>query len=271
MYTEDGVDFLYNAINCRMTAVLNPNATAFKNGNNTPGTSPVVSYLEIAERLKEPRKKLTIWMDSSTSPDGNAIGGREDILVSPAVGYDVDCVHGPTCYVHSLDVSHGNSSVWMDLSFSTHIRNCPEPVVDGIPNPIIGLRYTMSVEHDPSNFTAIRTTTGTCHFRQDMLQKYKYTADIFRKYYILPVPLGFRRDPPYIVLHPDGCAVNFVVTDREQLLSFPGGVAFGATECEVYETRAYVNPVLSPGGIIGDIGDGIDDAWKWLKRPFKWW
>ena len=243
IWTEDQVDYLYDSINLRCQCILNPQATSM---NNAPGWSPVVTLNDIADRLKRPRQQLSVWMDSSVDNNGNAVGNREDILISPLPGYEVDARVGPQCLVHKIDCSHGNSSIWMDLEFSTDIRTCPEPTVDGVPNPMIGNRWTMSVEHDPTNFTAIRTTTGTAHFRQDMLDKYHYTADQFRKFFIHPIPLGFRRDPPHIVLHPDGCAVSYTFSDREQLLSFVGGVAYGATDIEVVETRAYVNPPLNP-------------------------
>ncbi len=260
VWTEDGANYLYNSISIRCECILNPQATSYRFGTALAGTSiapgissPVKSYAAIAFELKKPRQLLLVTADSSIDDNGNAVGNTEELLRSPArapdgTSFTVDARIGPVCTVHRIDTSHGYSSLWMDLEFKTDLVACAPPTdtnLKGIMNPVLVNSFTSEVEHDPSHHTAIHITRGTAHFRRDLLEKQKITPDQLRKYFIHPIPPGFRRDPPTLMLHPDGCAITYEIVDREQLLSFIGGARYNATEISVIESRHYHQPSIS--------------------------
>jgi len=213
--------------------------------------SPVRTYNELANRLKVPRKKLLVWMDSKlTSPEGNAAGidPGEIILESPLPGFAVDAINGPHCKVHRLDGFHGNSTLWMDVEFQTSINTCSAPNL--IQNPegvMIGNTWTFTIEHDPDTHTAIHNINGMAVFRGDLLNKIGVIPDQFRKLFIHPIPDGFQRSPPTLVYHPDNHVVEYQIIDREQLANFVGGQLFNATRIEVSESRQYERPLFGNG------------------------
>lgn len=249
VYTPDMVSYLWDHVGIRAECVLNVAATSYAMapiiGPQAGTFSPGVTYKAIAETLKRPRLKLLVWGDTSTDATGNAVGDKEIYLESPLGDYTVDAQNGPIAICHGLSTSNGNTTMMADLEFQTDVRTCPETKTEGkgsIPNPLVANRWTQRVEHDPTSHTAIIITEGQANFRNDMLQKYHYIPDMFRRYFIMPVPLGFRRDPPTIVIHPDGCTVSYSVVDREQILNFVGGQAYFATDISINEMRSYHKP-----------------------------
>jgi len=110
---------------------------------------------------------------------------------------------------------------------------------------VLANRWEFKVEHNPDDFTAVHIIDGMAHFRMDKLIKDSVTPDQLRKYFIHPIPNGFRRDPPSITLLPGGDAITYQIVDREQQLNFTGGQVYNATKIEIEMTREYTRPVLS--------------------------
>lgn len=245
VWTEDKTTYLYDHISIRCECLLNPDATTKEEFKAKKGggviaagkrSSPVETYLEIAERLRTPRARLIITMDSGL--DANA--DPEVVLESPIPGYDCDAVSGPKCVVHRIDPTHGLSTIWMDIQLETDIDTCAR---DSKPaSAMIANRWTFVVSHDPSNHTAIHTIRGTANFRQDLLRKIGVVPDQLRKEFMHPIPIGFRRDPPTVIASPDGCSIEYEIVDREQLMSFVGSAKFHMTDISVVETRQYEKP-----------------------------
>jgi hypothetical protein len=264
--TPDLTTYLWNSIDIRCECILNPGATTVSNfgPSNQVGSvligaagpaqdglssivpskgsapqSPVQTYKSLADRLKQPRQKLIVWMDSKDMPSPEEI-----ILESPLPGYFTDAQFGPVCTVHKLDGMHGNASLWMDVQFHTDIRRCPQGSQGSIygSGAFIANRWTFSVHHDPETYCAIHVIEGQADFRMDVLSKFQVTPDQLRGLFIFPVPWGFQREPPTVSYLPGGSSVAYRIVDREKILNVVRGQVYGAIHIDVVESRKMESP-----------------------------
>jgi hypothetical protein len=201
-------------------------------------TGPAATLVDLFRRLRQPRRQLRVWMDSN--PDLNLKGkaAEETILLSPLPGMSVDAAGGPICsYLQPMPIYGGNSTLALRLQFETHIPGCTD---DDAPL-ILSNRWSFSVGAE--NDFAIHRIDGEVRFRMDLLHKRGFTADQFRRQFLHPIPVGFRRESPVVTLLPSGDGVKYSLTDRQMPLNFPGGIYYGLNRIEIVESRAYKAPI----------------------------
>jgi hypothetical protein len=130
--------------------------------------------------------------------------------------------------------------------------------------PIISNRWTMRQSPDPTTFLNSTIIEGTVHFRADVLEAVGLTADQLRMFFMHPIPFGYQRQPPEVVLNSDGISVTYRIVDVQQMMNNPGGARWGIASAQVKQQFSYNSPLdyvrsptspFAPGGMqIGGIG-----------------
>ncbi len=243
--TPDETNFLYNGIDVRCVCYLNPAIVS-----NPVGASPQTTYTNLVSKLKNPRQKLKIT------------SGGVVLLESPLAGMLTDFRFGPTCVVHSIDTSHGEGILLMDMQFHTDL-GCTDA------DYLLANRYQWTVGFDPSTYAATHTISGMAHFRMDKMIKDTVSPDELRTKFMIPIPaVNFRRQLADVTLQPGGDAVSYEIVDTEQLLNGPGLQPFGATMIEVEFNREYLSGLETSIGGRGDFSERPN----WVDPPpiFGW-
>ncbi len=115
-------------------------------------------------------------------------------------------------------------------------------ILRGTP-PIISNRWTMRQMPDPSTFLNTTVIEGVVHFRADVLQAQGLTADQLRMFFMHPIPFGYQRQPPEVVLNSDGTSVSYKIVDVQQMMNNPGGLNWGIAHIDVKQHFGYNSPI----------------------------
>jgi hypothetical protein len=188
--------------------------------------------------------------------------GQEVLLQSPLTNDDgelmpTDFQTGPKVRVVRINpIRGGDASIFLTLQIYTSV-GCPDALY------MLANRWQWHVEHDPDSFTAIHVIDGEAVFRLDKLLNDVVSPDQLRSQWLLPIPNGFRRDPPSITVLPAGNAVRYQIVDRQQILNLPGAQQYACTRIEIEQARTYTASVqvqvprgVGSGFIGGALGGG---------------
>lgn len=292
VWTEDQTTHLWDHVSLRCKAWVNPNATALSHflgtenqrqggyaervieesdqraaayaesgfGTPDPSDTPVLTVLDMVSRLRDPRKKLVVWLHDKL--DGSAENSAEIILESPVGDHVCDHDNGPRCTVFGIEPWHGNASLVVDVQIETAVDAC------NAKGPILSNRWDLEVVYDEANYAAAYVIQGEMIFAIDRLLNEGLSADSFRAFMVPPCPAGYQREPPQFRLSPNGNAVQYRIIDRQTPMSFPGAVIqdgpdmgkpSGAARVEVHESRAFSTPHWASAAYdgLGALGNAI--------------
>ncbi len=130
--------------------------------------------------------------------------------------------------------------------------------------PILSNRWTMRQVPDPATHLNTTIIEGTAHFRLDVLQKLRMSADQLRPFFMHPIPFGYVRMPPEVTILSDGASVQYTVVDIQQMMNNPGGQRWGIHSVKAQQTMSYNSPldyVRAPfalTSIWNDVGKGLE-------------
>lgn len=222
VFDESGLDYLYDHIVIGVQCVLHESATRSDAVMGRPvqgnrGTYAAASVRDLRTYMMQPRLPLQVRI------------GPEFILESPArkpgklgnLAYDCDAKGGPQPLSFNISKNYGlGRTIIATFEVETWINDFN----DREKTPaILSNRWTMSHDLDELAYTT-RTIQGRAVFRKDLLlgsnnagaaQQPNYPDD-FRSKLFHPVPDFFKRQSVHVSQSPDGCTVDYRVTDVEQ-------------------------------------------------------
>lgn len=183
---------------------------------------------ELRLRLMQPRQKIILWAyDMQT-------GQPVRWLESPRPGFTTDADGGP--FVLSLDVisvSGEPQSIGVYIQISTFLPACPV----GSDRFVLSHRWQTEHGHDEDNYLT-RTIVGTARFHHGIKELLGLNPDAVRRQLIHPIPLGFRRTVPEILLSPDGCTLRYTIRDTCPTIVFAPGDS-NCTQIQIAEQFNY--------------------------------
>ncbi len=207
VYSDDGVDFLYNHYQFNLECVFNPQATA---SNILPGQGGDVAPVSIAnlhDKLMRPRKPLVINL------------GGTDVFASPptfvnagvAKTVTVDAKNGPHPIRAQVVAEHGTKTAIVHYQIETFLNQCTT-----FASAMISHRWSATDSLD-DQYLCTRTIRGTAVFRSDLLQLGSLNPDNYRSQLFFPVFDGFKRESIDFTVNESNLTVHYTVTDKEKV------------------------------------------------------
>lgn len=222
VYSDDGVDFLYNHAVIAVRAVWNSSATSFDGAVAAASLQGTSQASSLRFQLMVPRRPLFFTVPSSNAQ------GYEEIIVQPEevagnvpdaihdddgnARYPSDAQNGPKpLYMNVVNVL-GENTMIIDYCVETWIGECDAGYA------LLSTRWEMSQTTDIDNYTT-QTVRGIAKFRSDYL--YQDIAgganpDDWRRLVVTPVPMNCRRYPATFVQSSDGTELRWETVDVEQ-------------------------------------------------------
>jgi hypothetical protein len=206
---DTGSDYLGTEITITITAVVNPALVAT---NRQPGTVAEPAYENngrgdrlgitmgnLYTTLMQPRRVLTYG------------AGRDTTIVSPMTdpedgnAYAADVRNGPTpLYCRFYGMS--DHTCLVAYSIKTTFNRCTLYLLSN--------RWSMQSAMDEHYFTH-RTIQGKAIFRMDALSAEGASPDDFRRFLVVTIPPGMKRDSVDVTVSPVGNELDYTVIDRE--------------------------------------------------------
>ena len=216
VYSEDGVDFLYNHITLGVVAVFNYAASA-TNARGGFGDVAPLSVKNLRHLMLQPRQQLTVRVGAVTVLESPARRkNKAGDFVSNPVFYPCDAKNGPNPLAFNVLSIEGVKTMVVYFEVETWINDC-----DG-PPPFVSHRWQMQHEIDELHYTT-RVVTGTIVFRRDYMLNFpgqtRTEADDFRARLAHPIPANFKREQVNVVMASDGVSCYYSFVDREQTLN----------------------------------------------------
>lgn len=197
-FTPDGVDYLWTKYTINISAIFNPQQTAYVSGNPpvaTPGTLPPDTYNAIRHALMQPRQ--TLQFASFT----------KNIISTSGV----DANNGPTpkrCVINRIDgcqLYHVNYTIEVTLIECNNSYNYA----------LISNRYSQSHSINREFYTTINTH-GAAYFRTDILVQAGLIADVFRNQLLPLLPYGYQRTNVDFRINTAGNVIEYEVRDEQK-------------------------------------------------------
>lgn len=193
---------------------------------------------ELRYRLLLPRQKLVLW--AYRRSDGQPIRWLE----SPRPGFSLDAANGPLPLGLDVVAASGEPhSIAVHFTVSTCLPPCPI----GSDRLVLAHRWQMTHGHDQNGYLT-RTTQGAIVFHSGMSDFILPYPDAFRNQFLLPIPLGFERSVPSIVMSSDGLTMAYTLVDTDPSITFSPGDS-NCTQIEITEQFDQMSPDPTLGAI----------------------
>jgi hypothetical protein len=189
----NGADYIYTEHTLWGSATVHPN-TVVDAVNGGPYGTGVDAVAGIQAAFNQPRQDLTFEVG---------------IVPFEAMTFDQDAQTGPVPIHFSAAVVYGAKTVEcvFGIKWNTVL------IGDTDPPPITSNRWVMTHQYDDQYRLTI-TTKGLATFRRDALLTWGTSADDYRSWLFVPIPIGYQRLLGPITLSQDGLAVDYTITDR---------------------------------------------------------
>jgi hypothetical protein len=193
----NGADYIHTEHTLWGSATVHPN-TVVDAVNGGPYGTGVDAVAGIQAAFNQPRQDLTFEVG---------------IVPFEAMTFDQDAQTGPEPIHFSAAVVYGAKTVecLFGIKWSTVL------VGDTDPPPITSNRWVMSHDYD-EHFILTITTKGLATFRRDALLTWGTSADDYRSWLFVPIPIGYHRTLGPITLSQDGLSVDYTITDRRIIM-----------------------------------------------------
>lgn len=203
-----------------------------RNFNASPST-PSNLFLDLIQKLREPRKKVRIFYRD----DESDFDKQNVIFEAPLGTLKTDLDNGPRVTNVQVIPEGGQSTVCLRISIEAAI-----PAYAGLDAPVVMSNIWKMTFSYGEQYEATRMVEGRAHLRKDLLVANKVSVDSLRKQILFPIPVGYMRSKPEISLSEGGTIVDYRFMDTQQLKSTAGGIQFGITYIQVLEQRGYSSP-----------------------------
>ncbi len=208
----------------------NPTTRPFVQGPSGGGLNAVQTDVEARYRLMMPRRTLRLWTYDS---QGNEIVWLE----SPRYGQPCDTQNGPKPL--SCDVAQATGEAG-SIGLYFLIETVTPPCAFGSDQAVLAHRWEMHHGYSETNHLT-RTVTGMVILNTGKLAAIRFEADILRKQFFHPIPLGFRRHIDDVSLSADGVTLSYQYTDTDTEIVFDPGSS-GAMHIDIQESMGYRTP-----------------------------
>lgn len=229
----NGPDKVCNQFTVHVTALFNPARNAFNAVQDltapvsrlNAGVVPAITHQAIRNYLLTPHRSLKLTVDS-----GIGAQATTDILVvanppalakplqpvNPMTVATLDARNGPQPLYCVVEEIVGTRTYLINYGITTWINETQASLTNR--PALISNRWSMTHAIDNTLHT-VRTIQGEAVFDISKLALLGQRSDDYRKFFVFPVPAGFRRISVNVKGSADGASVEYEVIDVQQPVS----------------------------------------------------